>query len=167
MSRNLESVLRKASEDGALPIVFDTSPCAYRMKHELEGRLPVFDLTEFLHDHVLPRLSIRRQPLTVAAHPVCSVRKMELQDKLTRIAEACAQTVIVPDGVACCGWAGDRGFTFPELNAHALRHLKPALPTGCDVGYSTSRTCEIGLSDHAGIPYRSIVYLVDACSESR
>jgi D-lactate dehydrogenase len=166
MSRELEIVLREASEDGALPIVFDTSPCAYRMKHELAGRLPVFDLTEFLHDQVLPRLTITRQPSTVAAHPVCSVRKMELQDKLTRIAEACAQTVIVPDEVSCCGWAGDRGFTFPELNAHALRKLKPALPAACDVGYSTSRTCEIGLSDHAGIPYRSIVYLVDACSSS-
>jgi len=74
--------------------------------------------------------------------------------------------VIVPDEVSCCGWAGDRGFTFPELNTHALRKLKSALPDGCDVGYSTSRTCEIGLSDHAGIPYRSIVYLVDACSTS-
>jgi D-lactate dehydrogenase len=164
MSSELEAVLREASEDGALPIVFDTSPCAYRMKHELEGRLPVFDLTEFLHDHVMPRLKITRQPSTVAAHAVCSVRKMELQDKLAAIAAACAQTVIVPDEVSCCGWAGDRGFTFPELNTHALRKLKPALPAGCDVGYSTSRTCEIGLSDHAGIPYRSIVYLVDACS---
>jgi D-lactate dehydrogenase len=164
MSRGLESVLREASEDGRLPIVFDTSPCAYRMKHELEDRLPVFDLTEFLHDRVLPRLVVTRRARTVAVHPVCSVRKMELQDKLAAIAEACAQQVIVPDEISCCGWAGDRGFTFPELNAHALRKLRPALPESCDTGYSTSRTCEIGLSQHAGIPYRSIVYLVDACS---
>jgi D-lactate dehydrogenase len=89
---------------------------------------------------------------------------MELQDKLAAIARVCAQQVIVPEEVFCCGWAGDRGFTFPELNAHALRMLKPALPEGCDTGYSTSRTCEIGLAQHAGIPYRSIVYLVDECS---
>jgi hypothetical protein len=51
-----------------------------------------------------------------------------------------------------------------ELNAHALRTLPGSLPAGCTAGYSTSRTCEIGLSEHAGVHYRSIVYLVDACS---
>jgi D-lactate dehydrogenase len=68
--------------------------------------------------------------------------------------------------VSCCGFAGDRGFTHPELNAHALRHLKAALPAGCGVGYSSSRTCEIGLSQHAGVPYRSIIALVDACAQA-
>jgi len=67
--------------------------------------------------------------------------------------------------VGCCGFAGDRGFTHPELNAAALAGLRAALPAGCDRGYSTSRTCEIGLSLHAGIPYQSIVYLVDRCTE--
>jgi D-lactate dehydrogenase len=67
----------------------------------------------------------------------------------------------------CCGWAGDKGFTTPELNAHALRTLKDSLPEGCTAGYSHSRTCEIGLSMHAGVPYRSIVYLVDSCTTLR
>ena len=70
----------------------------------------------------------------------------------------------MPDAVGCCGFAGDRGFTHPELNEHALRHLRPALPADCSGGYSTSRTCEIGLSDAAGIPYESILYLVDRCA---
>ena len=38
------------------------------------------------------------------------------------------------------------------------------LPQGCRSGYSHSRTCEIGLSKHAQVPYRSIVHLVDACT---
>jgi D-lactate dehydrogenase len=54
-----------------------------------------------------------------------------------------------------------------ELNEHALRRLKPSLPPQCTTGYSTSRTCEIGLSEYAGFPYESIVYLVDACAKSR
>jgi D-lactate dehydrogenase len=29
------------------------------------------------------------------------------------------------------------------------------------LGFSTSRTCEIGLSLHGGISYQSIAYLVD------
>ena len=52
----------------------------------------------------------------------------------------------------------------PELNEHALRHLKRALPAGCDAGYSSSRTCEIGLSEMAEFPYQSILYLVERCS---
>ena len=34
-------------------------------------------------------------------------------------------------------------------------------------GYSTSRGCEIGLTTHAGIPYQSLVHLVDACTTAR
>ena len=43
--------------------------------------------------------------------------------------------------------------------------LAAALPAECTEGYSSSRTCEIGLAAHAGIPYRSIVHLVDGCAE--
>ena len=35
---------------------------------------------------------------------------------------------------------------------------------GIKEGYSNSRTCEIGLSTNGGITYRSIVYLVNACT---
>ena len=92
---------------------------------------------------------------------------MGLEGKLKAIGQACAETAVVPDSVGCCGWAGDKGFTTPELNAHALRTLKDELPEGCTAGYSHSRTCEIGLSVHADRPYRSIVYLVDACTTPR
>jgi D-lactate dehydrogenase len=33
----------------------------------------------------------------------------------------------------------------------------------CSAGFSTSRTCEIGLSLHSGLHYRSIFYLVERC----
>ena len=69
--------------------------------------------------------------------------------------------VVVTDQVQCCGFAGDRGFIRPELNEYALRHLKASLPADCAEGYSTSRTCEIGLSEQAGFPYQSILYLLE------
>jgi D-lactate dehydrogenase len=72
----------------------------------------------------------------------------------------------MPTDIYCCGFAGDRGFNFPELNASALKNLKDQVST-CEAGYSTSKTCEIGLSLHGGIPYRSILYLVDAASRAR
>jgi D-lactate dehydrogenase len=92
---------------------------------------------------------------------------MGLEGKLQAVAAKCSEHVVVPDGVGCCGFAGDKGFTEPELNAHALRHLKTGVPQGSEGGYSTSRTCEIGLAHHSGMPYRSIVYLVDACTRPK
>jgi D-lactate dehydrogenase len=160
----LEAALRAASDDGRLPVVFDTSPCAYRMKRFLDGRLPVLDISEALQELVLPRLPIEPLEATVAVHPVCSVRKQGLEATLRAVAAACAAEVVQPELVGCCGWAGDKGWTVPELNAHALRDLRPSLPAGCTQGYSSSRTCEIGLAQHSGIPYRSIVHLVDAAS---
>ena len=90
---------------------------------------------------------------------------MGLGDKMTALARMCSTNVLVPEEVGCCGFAGDKGFTRPELNEWGLRKLKPQLEAA-DVkyGYSNSRTCEIGLTTNGGIPYKSIVYLVDECT---
>ena len=160
-SAELEAALRDASENGRWPIVFDTSPCSYRMKKFLAGRLAIEDSIEFVHDRVLPRIAVTPQAEAIAVHPVCSVRKMGGVDKLMAVAARCSDHVVTADEVQCCGFAGERGFIRPELNEHALRHLKAALPADCASGYSSSRTCEIGLSEQAGFPYQSILYLVE------
>ena len=164
-ARELEAALRQVTEEGNAAIVFDTSPCAYRMKVFLQDRLAISDSVEFVHDHVLPRVRLVPRAEAVTVHPVCSVRKMGTVDKLIAIAQTCSrERISTVDRVMCCGFAGEKGFNVPELNEHALRHLKASLPSACSSGYSTSRTCEIGLSEHAGFPYKSILYLVDACS---
>jgi D-lactate dehydrogenase len=134
------------------------------MRKTLDERLRLYEPAELIHDFLLDRLAVVRREGTVALHVTCSAAKLGIAPKLRAIAESCADRVVVPAGVGCCGFAGDRGFTHPELNAAALRDLRAALPPGCERGYSTSRTCEIGLSLHAGIPYQSIVYLVDRCT---
>jgi D-lactate dehydrogenase len=166
-SSELTAALREASEDGRWPIVFDTSPCAYRIKKVLAGSLAIHDSIEFVHDTLLPRLTVTPERGPVAVHPVCSVRKMGSVDKLLAIAGRCSSSVVTNDAVQCCGFAGDRGFLRPELNEHALRHLKESIPAGCTSGVSSSRTCEIGLSEAAGVPYRSILYLVERCSGAK
>ena len=94
MSTKLEAALAAASDGGQLPIVFDTSPCAYRMQRYLAGRLAVFDSIEFVHDRVLPRVALRPREATVAIHPVCSVRKMGTVDKLAALAARCSREVV-------------------------------------------------------------------------
>jgi len=159
-SAELEQALFAASDGGRLPIVSDTSTCSRRMQEYLGDRLRLQDLVEFLHDQVLPRLELTRQPGSIMLHLNCGARKMGLEPRLVALAEACAERVVRPEGMTCCGFSGLWGFTTPELNEHATRHLAAQVPEGCRDGYSSNRTCEIGLSDQAGIPYRSIVHLV-------
>jgi D-lactate dehydrogenase len=103
----------------------------------------------------------------IAVHVPCSAVKEGLAETFRQVASACADQVVIPPTIGCCGFAGDRGFTYPELNASALAGLRAALPVSCEVGYSSSRTCEIGLSLHGGIPYRSLAVLVDHCAQAQ
>jgi D-lactate dehydrogenase len=166
---DLTDALSEASEGGQMPIVFDTSPCAHRLREgslTVAPNLKVYDLTEFIVERLTPQLRLRKLPRTVAVHVPCSSQKMELRSKMVALANSCAERVYVPDSTPCCGFAGDRGFTHPELTASALVSLKNAVNPYCEAGYSTSRTCEIGLSAQSGISYQSIAYLVDEASES-
>ncbi|MCR6631947.1 MAG: FAD-binding oxidoreductase [Magnetospirillum sp.] len=160
-SAEMERALLAASDNGRIPVLMDASACSLRMKRVLDKRLAVHDSIEFLHDQVLPRLEVTKETRPVLVHLNCSARRMGLDGKMVALAKACAETVVVPDGVGCCGFAGDKGFTTPELNDHALRRLPEAVPDTAEGGYSSNRTCEIGLSDHSGKPYRSIAYLLD------
>lgn len=83
---------------------------------------------------------------------------------VAKVANACAEKVVQPANVSCCGFAGKRGFMAPELNHHALRRIRAELPTGRAFGASSNRTREIGLTAETGIPYRSIAYLLEECS---
>jgi D-lactate dehydrogenase len=161
-ARELERALREASQDGALPVLCDTSPCLQRMRATLDARLRSYEPIELIHDLLLPGLKLSRVAGPVALHLTCSSQKLGLEPKLRAVAAACAEKVVVPP-TGCCGFAGDKGFTTPELNAAALSGLRAAV-AGCRAGYSNSRTCEIGLTRHSGIPYQSIVHLVDQCS---
>jgi D-lactate dehydrogenase len=162
----LEGALLEASDGGKLPIVFDTSPCAFRTRKKGDARLAIHDPVAFIHSHLLPRLHLQRVRGPVAVHVPCSAVKDGLAETFRAVASACADQVVIPNGIGCCGFAGDRGFTYPELNASALAGLRGAIPPACDAGYSSSRTCEIGLSLHGGIPYRALALLVDRCAQA-
>ncbi len=159
----LEQVLLEMSNEGTYPVICDTSPCLYRMRQTMDRRLQLYEPVEFIHDFLLTELNIQQKQEKIAVHTTCSSEKMGLGNKLIDVAKACATEVVVPEKVGCCGFAGDRGFTYPELNTVALEELNHQV-ADCRAGYSNSRTCEIGLSQHGGIDYNSIVYLVEQCS---
>ena len=161
-SFELEQALLAATEQGTYPVLCDTSPCLYRMRKMMSAKLDLYEPVEFVHTFLLDKLVFTPKAEPVAIHPTCSTKKMGLTKKLEEVAARCADKVVLPPDVNCCGFAGDKGFHLPELNAHGLRTAGPLIEReGAKVGYSNSRTCEIGCATHIGIPYLSIMYLVD------
>ena len=160
------------SQQGRLPVVMDTSPCTYGVLSSRAyltddnqakfDKLKIIDSTAFAYDVLLPRLQVRRKVGSVALHPVCSVTKMNLLPQLEGVAKACADKVVVPRDAGCCGFAGDRGFTHPELTASATKHEAREVKTQSFDGYfASSRTCEVGMTRSTGQVYRSFLYLLE------
>ena len=136
------------------------------MREKISG-LKLYEPAEFIEKFVLDKVRITPINETVAVHITCSTRRMGLADSVIRVARACAKNVVVPEEIGCCAFAGDKGFTHPELNAWALRKLRGQIErAGVTHGYSNSRTCEIGLTTHSGVPYASIVSLVNRAAEA-
>jgi len=159
-SKELSDALLTISENGKYPVLCDTSPCLHRMLDHMDKRLTLYDPIRFCLECLPNKLEFVKLPRKVAIHPTCTVREMNLVEPLVQLANMCAEKVVLPEDVYCCGFAGDRGFSFPELNKAALADL-PKQVEDCDEAYSTSRTCEVGLSLHSGLKYRNIMYLVD------
>ena len=160
------------TDQGSLPIVIDTSPCAFSLKtsrgyltrenQERFDQLRCSDAIEFVHDELLPKLTVREKVHSVALHPVCSVTKMGITVKLEAIAKACSHEVFVPQNAGCCAFAGDRGFLFPELTRSATQPEAAEIKlTKHEACYSSSRTCEIGMTRATGEIYRSYIYLLE------
>ncbi len=165
--KELEKAFREASENGRYQVVCDQSPCLHRMREHMES-MKLYEPAEFIYDVLRPYLRFTRRKDSVAVHITCSTRRMGIGDKIVALASLCVENVLVPAGVGCCGFAGDKGFTHPELNSWGLRKLKKQIEAAnIRQGYSNSRTCEIGLTNNSGIPYKSIVYLVDRCTDSK
>lgn len=176
LNRTIESFWSWSSE-GKLPIMVDTSPCTYGLTHAREyltaqnqerfDRLKIVDSIEFVHDQLLPRLKTNRTERAVALHPVCSAVKMGLTGKLEAIALRCSGEAFTPASVGCCAFAGDRGFMYPELTASATMgeaaEIKKHKHEGC---YSSSRTCEIGMTRSTGEVYRSYMYLLEKATRA-
>jgi D-lactate dehydrogenase len=164
-----------ASKQGALPVVVDTSPCAYAMtsgeglnaeNQERLARMRIVDAVDYFSTTVASSLTLRKRAGTVVLHPVCSLVKMGNTPKLMALAAACSERVFVPPSSGCCGFAGDRGFLVPELTEAATRiPAAEVCAVPADGHYSSSRTCEIGMSRATGRPYRSWIHLLDWASE--
>ena len=166
------------SDHGRLPIVIDTTSCAYTLRQyagnpsgltpperDIFEKLTLLDGLELMHDVLLPKLEIHPTGDAVVLHPNCSSRKLNLQDKMVAIAKRCAKDVTIPLNLDCCAFAGDRGLLFPELTASATS-LESAEVNAhpYDGYYSSNITCEMGMTLATQHNYHSIIYLLEQAS---
>lgn len=167
--------LWQASGEGSLPIVVDTTPCTWSFNdihllppemQALRARMKIVDAIEFF-EPLLGALPIRKAVGTTIVHPVCSAEKLGLAPKLGRIAAACSERAIIPVSAGCCGFAGDRGWSVPELTAAATTMEAREVQAGQARRFiSSSRTCEIGMTRATGDIYRSWIHLLDEATRA-
>jgi D-lactate dehydrogenase len=164
------------SEEGRLPIVIDAASCTQALTEPGEGvlseenaerlaRLEILDSVVWAHDHLLPRLEVSGKVASATVHPTCATRHMGLAPRLRNLAAALADEVVVPPSATCCGFAGDRGISHPELTAAATSpQAKELSGRRFDAYLSSNRTCEVGLTRATGQPYESILCLLECLS---
>ncbi len=162
----VEATLMEASDGGRHPIVCDTSPCLATLKEKLAAgplKFALYEPAGFVRHFLEDKLDFEPVRDKIAVHVPCSSKKMGATSDVERLAGRAAKEV-VPSGVPCCGMAGDRGMRYPELTGGALQHLETA---GCADGVSTSRTCEMSLSNHSGIHFRGLLTLLDEAAKPK
>ncbi|MDP1811586.1 MAG: FAD-binding and (Fe-S)-binding domain-containing protein [Sediminibacterium sp.] len=166
------------TKQGRVPVVLDITSCTYSLKtcrpyltadnQQLFDRLTILDSIEFAADILLSKLSISTKKEEVIMHPVCSVHKMNLSDKLEKIGRETSDKLVIPFNAGCCGMAGDRGFYYPELLRSASgKEASEVLESSSEACYSTGKPCEMSMSETTGKNYRSIFYLLDEVSDKK
>ncbi len=165
--------LWELSEHGRLPVVMDVTSCTSTLMHcrpdlgekfqALFDTLTLLDSIDYMHDFLLPRLTVTPKKGKVVLHPVCTLSKHEAwMTKLVGIGNTCAERCILPSDAGCCGMAGDRGFYFPELIRNAAKREAAEVKKHEAEGYySTGKTCEMSMSQAVGKNYRSLLYLLE------
>jgi D-lactate dehydrogenase len=161
------------SGEGALPIVIDASSCTQAIAEPGEGvlsgenaerlaALEILDSVTWGHDRLLPWLEVGEKVGAATVHPTCATRHMGLAGRLRALAETLAEDVYVAPSTSCCGFAGDRGLSHPELTAAATAPQAAELSgRDFDARLSNNRTCEIGLSRATGERYESVICLLE------
>lgn len=174
VNRTIEK-LWEWTREGSIPVVIDISSCCHSL-HTCRAyltadnqarfdRMKILDSLEFAVDVLLPRLDVRKLAGKAVFHPVCSLHKMGVYKKLVDFGALTVEEPVIPLAAGCCGMAGDRGFYYPGLTASACKaEGAEAAGHGAAGYYSTGKTCEMALSEAAGVSYRSILYLLDEVS---
>ncbi|MGN6663451.1 MAG: FAD-binding and (Fe-S)-binding domain-containing protein [Solirubrobacterales bacterium] len=163
------------SEEGKLPVIIDAASCTGAIADPAEGvlseenaervgKLEIVDSVAWAL-RLMPKLELSGKVVSATVHPTCATRRLGLAGPLRALAEALAEEVFVAPSATCCGFAGDRGITHPELTASATRPQAEELDgRRFDAYLASNRTCEIAMTRATGAPYESPLILLERLS---
>jgi D-lactate dehydrogenase len=170
------AALWQQTQGGKFAILIDVTSCTYSLQQAAPyltsenkqrfAQLQFIDSINFASDYLLPTLPITQKKNSIVFHPVCTLTKMNLQQQLLQVGNACAHKAVVPAFAGCCGMAGDRGFYYPKLTAAATSaEAQEVLQQPYDGYYSSGKTCEMAMSEATGVNYQSLLYLLYEVSQ--
>jgi D-lactate dehydrogenase len=160
------------SGEGALPVVIDAASCTGAVADPAEGvlseenaeRLAQMEIVDSVTWalRLLPNLETGDKVRSATVHPTCATRRLGLAPALRALASALADDVYIAPSATCCGFAGDRGITHPELTASATRPQAEELAgRSFDAYLASNRTCEIAMTRATGKTYESPLILLE------
>lgn len=168
---NLEKnkkILKKISKDGTIPIVIDHGACSARLIKDLKDEFKIYDLSTYLLKEILPEIDIKALDEDIALYTMCASKKLGIDNDMRELAKKCTNKRVLEHDMACCGFAGYKGFFIPELNINATKAFAKFYDDkDIKFAFSNSSTCEIGLSDATNISWQHIAYLIDMLSEGK
>lgn len=119
-ANELISILKVTSENEKYPLVFDTFPCLQTIMNHIQNTnsntLYLYEPVEFINDFLLNKIKINKKKDEITIHVTCSSTKMGLDDKFLNAAKTCAEKLLYSMKFDTAGFAGDRGFSYPDLN---------------------------------------------------
>lgn len=182
-AKELYNALKAMQKElGNIAIVCDHSACSYEILQQVRSleqakdsqKLKIYDMPQYIASVLLERLTLTPKDENIALYAMCATKKGKWNTALEHIARACVSgEVLIHHKTQCCGFAGNKGFTCPELNESALREFQAfykqytktsAHFKGIKRGFASSSTCEIGLNEKTDILWQNLLYLVDEVS---
>jgi D-lactate dehydrogenase len=181
MAESTLTMLWEATDRGRLPVVSDASSCTeglITMAHigprspkgdrKTYESLVFIDSVEFIAKEVLPNLSVTQPFRSMVLHPTCSSVQLGIDSELRQVASSVAEEVVVPDSWGCCAYAGDRGMLHPELSESATKDEAMEVKSrSFDAYASLNRTCEQGMTESTGRPYRHILQHLEKATRTQ
>jgi D-lactate dehydrogenase len=147
-----------------ISVVIDNTSCYHYFLSQLntqESKVKIITSIEFIFN-ALPQLPLIQKFNNVILHIDCSSIKLSLAEQIRQIVSKCTRNITEPDIVNCCGFAGAKGFTIPELNQAAIKHMQ-IKNMSYDVGVSGNRNCQIGLAEYIKVDFISVAEMVNIC----
>ncbi|STP05138.1 FAD-binding and (Fe-S)-binding domain-containing protein [Helicobacter acinonychis] len=162
------AIFLKLSDNGKIPIVLDHSACSTHFFKQMKAykNLKVYDLSVYIEEVLSPKLKFNPINEDIGLYTMCALKLENKEELLLNLAKKCTLgEIVIHKETGCCAFAGNKGFFTPELNESALNGFKTFYQSyNLKRGFSTSSTCEIGLSEKTQFSWQHIAYLVDACT---